>query len=88
MLNYKNNQEPKIILNILETDIERIKKQISVNRIQHLRCPRRGLPEFPFTPKERQKEGWFLVSNLLRIQINDYHTKLAHADSMEKVCWL
>ena len=76
MLNYKNNQEPKIILNILETDIERTKKQISVIRIQHLRCPRRGLPEFPFTPEvDVKKSELFLVSNLLRIQKDDYHTK-------------
>jgi hypothetical protein len=62
MLNYKNNQEPKIILNILEMDIERTKKQISIIRIQHLRGPRRGLPEFPFTPKWMSKRGagfWF-----------------------------
>jgi hypothetical protein len=57
-LNYKNNQEHKIIQNILETDTERAKKQISVNRIQHLRCQRRGdLLEFSCIPSGRQKEG-------------------------------
>ena len=76
MLNYKNNQEPKIILNILEMDIERTKKQISIIRIQHLRGPRRGLPEFPCYPKvDVKKRGWFLVLNLLRIQIDDYLKK-------------